>query len=565
MKTKLTSSSQRRSVPVRRFNILPLLAILAFVAVGAVLMLLFPMEWVHAPGVTVSTKHSSISPNADGNLDTAPVIYSLSTSAVVTVDVLDSTRSTVRTLIEQKDQAAGQHTVIWEGLDRLGQALPNGEYFVRITAQGTARSSASTVRMDVDTKPPVIRMANLPEDTQVGGEKRELLVEGVTDPDATVWLNDRPQPLEVSDSGGFSILYTLQEGVNEIELIAVDEAGNQTSIVREITLLTQPPDILVTNPSDNLWINQQMLSVQGSVSPGTQVRVNQTEATVDEEGNFNVDVVLEEGENNVRIEAGDDVGNISVEERRVYLRTRPPALSLTTVNEGMTVREPSILAVGQTEPHTTVWLNGRELEVDSQGGFQGMVDLVEGDNVIRVEALDRAGNTAVLVREVTYASEVAETGVPSAVRGVLAATGAGLVGVVGLWLISGLWQNPLSLVLRTSRPTLSPGGSDRLEPAVVVFELSRPATVTAEVWDQANHRVATLFHRQRRDKGEHLLVWDGRGAEGWIASPGSYEVEVSASNLFTTVSSSTNLWVEEVPSRPVRDEVRQRGQRVRQE
>jgi flagellar hook assembly protein FlgD len=564
MKTQLTQSNRRRSVPVRRVNIVPLLAILVVAAIGVTLTLLFPMDWVRTPNVTASVETSAISPNGDGNLDTVPVMYSLSEDAVVTVEVLDESRSIVRTLIEEELQATGQHTTIWDGLDRLGQVLPDGKYFVRIAAQATVRSSASTVQVDVDTQPPIIRLANLPEDTQVGGETNELLIEGVTDPDATVWLNDWFQSLEVSDEGSFSVVYPLQEGVNQIELVAVDDAGNQASLVREITLLTEPPDIVVLNPPDGLWINERMLSVQGTVPPEIRVQVNQTEAEVDEEGNFNVDIVLDEGENIVRIEAIDAVENISVEERRVYLHTQPPALSLTTVRDGMTVREPSLLAVGQTVPQTNVWLNGRELVVDSQGGFQGLVELIEGENVVRVEAIDRAGNKSVLVREVTYSSEPARATLPPTVRNVLAVAGVSIAGVLVLWVISGIWQRPLSLVLRITRSTLYPGADGRLEPAVVAFEISRPATVTAEVWDLSNRHVATVFRRQRRAQGEHLLVWDGRNSEGQVAPPGAYDVEVSANTVFTTVSSSTRLSIEERPARPAWEQVDRRyGQHQR--
>jgi hypothetical protein len=313
---------------------------------------------------------------------------------------------------------------------------------------------------------------------------------------------------------------------------------------------------VVLNPPDGLWINDQMLSVQGTVPVGIQVQINQVEAEVDAEGSFNVDVVLEEGENIIHIEAIDAVENVSVEERRVHLHTQPPVLSLTTVREGMIVREPSLLVVGQTVPHTAVWLNGRELAVDSQGGFQGLVDLIEGENVIRADAIDRAGNTAVLVREITYAPITASATIPPAVRTLLAVTGVGFVGVVVTWLASGLWQRPLSLLLRATRPTLSPGSDGRMDPAVVAFEVSRPAIVTAEVWDMANRYVTTVFYRQRRAQGEHVLVWDGRDREGRIVSPGAYEIEVSAGTLFTTVSSSTRVWIEDGPLRPAWEQVR---------
>jgi flagellar hook assembly protein FlgD len=542
-----------------------LLAILTIGAIGATLVLLFPMDWVRTAEVTVSTERSIFSPNGDGNVDTALIMYSLSTDATVAVNVLDGTRSVVRDLVVGEPQAAGQHTVVWDGLDRMGQVLPDGEYLVQVTAQATVRSSATTVRLFIDTQPPIIRLANLPDDRHVGPDEQELLVEGVTDPDATVWLNDSTQPLVVSASGGFSTHYSLREGVNRIELVAVDDAGNRASVVREITLLTQPPEIVVSNPSEGMWINQQMLSVQGTVPIGVQVRVNQTAANVDADGNFNVDVVLNEGENTIRIEATDAVGNVTIEERRVYLRTRAPMLSLTTVQDGMTVREPSLLVVGKTDPLATIWLNGRELAVDSQGGFQGVADLIQGENVIRVEAIDQAGNTAVQVRQVAYTPTGVSTGLPVGVRTVLAVAGVGVVGVLTLWLASGLWQRPLSLVLRATRPTLSPSSDDWGEPAIVVFEISRPAAVTAEVWDTANRHVVTLFQQQRRDRGEHLLLWDGRGLGGQIAPPGVYEIEVSASTMFTTVSSSTRIWIEEGPPRPVWEEVRERGRRARYE
>ncbi len=537
-------------MPVRRFNIVPLLAIIVIGAIGAALTLLFPMEWVRAPKVTLATEWSAISPNGDGNQDTLPIVYSISEDATVTIDVLDENQALVRVLVEEQPQPAGQHTIVWDGLDRVGQALPDGKYLVRVSARATVQSSSSAIPVEIDTTPPVIRLANLPENTQVGAGNEKLRIEGVTDPDATMWLNHPGQPLEVGTNGSFTFLYTLQEGVNRIELVAVDRAGNQASVVREVTLRTLPPDLVVLNPPDGLWINQRMLSVQGQVTAGVRVRVNGNDASVDEEGKFNVDVVLEEGENVVRVEAIDAVGNTSVEERRVYLRTRPPALSLTTVRDGMTVREPSLLVVGRTEPQTLVRLNGRELAVDSQGGFQGLVNLVEGANIIRVEALDRAGNTNVVVREITYSPKQPATSLPPAVRNVLAAAGLGVAGVTALWLISGLWQRPLSLVLRVTRDTLTPGMDGRLEPAVVVFELSRPATVTAEVWDLNNRHVATVFRNQRRSQGEHLLIWDGRDSDGGVASPGTYEVEVSASTLFTTVSSSTRLVIESPAMRP---------------
>jgi len=538
----------RRRATRRRLNLAPLFALLTLGAIGAALVVLFPMDWVRTAGVTANVEYSVFSPNNDGQRDVAYLQYALTTDAVVTVRVLDEHKGLVRTLINEQAQVAGRHTVTWDGLDSLGQPVADGKYYFQIIARATARETVTSVPIYVDTKPPIIRLANLPEDMEVGGNTRELIIEGVTDPDATVWLNDLYQPIPVDEDGSFRIRYRLQEGVNRIEIRAVDEAGNQSSVVREVTLITQPPELIVTNPPDELWINQAMLSVQGKVPPGVTVRVNGKEVQVDEDGAFNVDIVLDEGENVIRVEAIDPVGNVSVEERRVFLRTRPPQLALTNVQDGMTVREPSIIVIGRTEPGVSVWVNGRQVAVDAQGGFQAPVELIAGENVIRVEAIDKAGNSATLVRRIVYEPVTATQKAEVPARDwqpIFTWTAIGLAGLLLAWLAASLWQRPLTLVLRAERPVLYRDSTGLTAPAVIAFEISRPATVVAQVWDEQDNPVATLGRRQRRSRGEHLLVWNGKTDAGKPAPPGAYEIEVHASTLFNTVSSSVRVWIQE--------------------
>ena len=160
------------------------------------LFVLFPMDWVKAPSVTVSIEQDAFSPNQDGNQDTAVVLYALSEAATVDVHVLDDTRTRVRTLATERPagwagqgaRAGGsQHSLIWDGRDDHGKMVMDGQYYVRVTAKGSARQASNTVPLLVDTIPPLIRLANMPEDMRV--REQELVIEGVTEPDATVWLN----------------------------------------------------------------------------------------------------------------------------------------------------------------------------------------------------------------------------------------------------------------------------------------------------------------------------------------------------------------------------------------
>ena len=536
-----SAQSTRRRAPRRLVSLPAVLTVLVVVGVIAGLFVLFPLDWARTPSVTMSIEQEAFSPNQDGDQDTAIVLYTLSENTTISAHVLDDTRSRVRTLLAEDGQSAGQHSVVWDGRDDHGKIVTDGQYYLRITAKGSARQSASTVPVLVDTVPPVIRLANMPEG--MGVKEEDIVIEGVTEPDATVWLNNGPQPVPIDSSGGFRIEHRLEEGANDIELSVTDNAGNRASVTRQVTLILKPPEIVVDNPPSDLWINQKLLSVQGRVSPGTTLKVNGIDATVGEEGEYTVDVLLQEGENTLQFEASDTVGNVAAMERRVYLKTRPPAISLTSVKEGMEVREPSLLIVGQTEVGAVVSVNGRKLAVDSRGGFQGLVNLVAGENLIRAEVIDRAGNTTTLSRRVTYAEPTVATAT-SRLNTMLPVLVLGAGTVLASWMLLGGWLSPISISFAADRTAIRPDPEGSVEPVLLSLDLSRPAKVTVDVWNEEDELVSTLLYRRKRGNGEHILVWDGFGDDGKVVPHGGYEVEATASTLTTSVSSSVRVQVE---------------------
>jgi flagellar hook assembly protein FlgD len=515
-----------------------ILSAILMVGVLAGLFVLFPLDWMRTPSVTVSSEQEAFSPNQDGDQDTAVILYALSEKANVSVYVLDDARGRVRSLLAEDLQEGGQHSVVWDGRGDRGKIVPDGQYYVRVAAKGTARETNATVPILVDTVPPLIRLANMPENMRV--KEPDIVVEGVTEPDATVWFNNGALPIPIDGSGGFRVEHRLQEGDNSLEVAVTDNAGNKSSIRREVTLILKPPDIVIDNPPNDLWINQKLLSVQGRVPPDTTIAINGKEATVDEDGRYNVDLLLQEGENLLKFEANDPVGNVATAERRVFLKTRPPALTLTSVKEGMEVTEPSLLVVGQTEVGASVRLNGRELTVDSRGGFQGLVNLVQGENLIRAEATDRAGNVMTLSRRLTYAAP--ETSLlPSNLNVILPAAILGVGTILVSWLLFGGWLSPIAISFSADRSVMSPDPQGNIEPVLLSLGLSRSAKVTVDVWNERDELVTTLLYRRQRGSGEHLLVWNGLDDEGMIVPFGAYEIEATASTLTTSVSSSVRL------------------------
>lgn len=96
-----------------------------------------------------------------------------------------------------------------------------------------------------------------------------------------------------------------------------------------------PPSVTITNPPNGATFNTSPISVTGTVDdPSVSVTVNGISAAVAPDGSFSVEgIVLQEGENTVKVIAVDACGNQGEDQILVYLRTVPqgPQLVLCAV------------------------------------------------------------------------------------------------------------------------------------------------------------------------------------------------------------------------------------------
>jgi len=81
---------------------------------------------------------ATITPNGDGQADSAMVSYTLSTNANVAVTVLDATGATVAELEAKQWRRAGPRTVVFDG-----SGLPHGAYAVHVAANATGGRTAT--------------------------------------------------------------------------------------------------------------------------------------------------------------------------------------------------------------------------------------------------------------------------------------------------------------------------------------------------------------------------------------------------------------------------------------
>lgn len=129
--------------------------------------------------------------------------------------------------------------------------------------------------------------------------------------------------------------------------------------------------------------------------------------TVAGDGNVTIEEVeLNEGKNPISAKLSDDKGNLSNLSNlvSVLFKKGVPALEITSPADGATVfgDKNTVVVSGNTNPENQVTVNDRFVVVRSDGSFEYVFSIREGENTIKVVATDLAGNQTTEERRVTY-------------------------------------------------------------------------------------------------------------------------------------------------------------------
>lgn len=147
-------------------------------------------------------------------------------------------------------------------------------------------------------------------------------------------------------------LSALSEGSHTVTIDGSDNDGNaatQASVTFEVD--TVPPALDITAPSDGLIVNSSNITIVGTTDSTATVKITLNdayigEAIIDSDGNFEMELTLDVGENIISVSATDSAGLETVVERTIVLDISVPvfkSVSLTPnpVDAGATL----ILAV----------------------------------------------------------------------------------------------------------------------------------------------------------------------------------------------------------------------------
>lgn len=86
---------------------------------------------------------------------------------------------------------------------------------------------------------------------------------------------------------------------------------NKTDENKEIGNDQESIPLTITSPENGAKLTSTNVSVKGKTVPNAEVFVNDAEGTADANGNFSISIGLEEGENQIIINANDEKGNVA--------------------------------------------------------------------------------------------------------------------------------------------------------------------------------------------------------------------------------------------------------------
>jgi hypothetical protein len=272
---------------------------------------------------------------------------------------------------------------------------PQSFLFLAIDGAGNARNVTVTIYKDkVD---PTLIIVEPVASGAVYVASHEIVIRGITDPNTLITVNGVNASVV---NATFSAAVTLTEGMNTVNITAVDAAGNRAA--RSLTVIadTVAPQVTLAAPGDGDFLNSSRVTLVGSTSePVDYIEINlrifQT-AGLD----FTAVLGLAEGRNGLWINATDRAGNTGQAHVFVTIDTVAPEITLLGLPEFLVVNNGFLRVQGSVSEDATLEIDG--LPADLVGlTFDTTVTLTEGSNTFEVKATDAAGNRASLLRHVT--------------------------------------------------------------------------------------------------------------------------------------------------------------------
>jgi len=282
-------------------------------------------------------------------------------------------------------------------------SLPEGDATIHVMATDGAGNVARLLRtIHVDRTAPLLEIIE-PIDGSITNERILLVLGNATD-DSPIVVLVLGIPVPMVGGQWFDQLVLL-EGLNEIEIKALDSAGNMAIDTVVVVLDLRPPSLGITleiggrtfGPGQGtlFTMDTQAVFTLETDEDVTVIVVDRTTFMV-QSGRTDRTFLLREGSNTFSFTAMDRAGNAwGPVDFHINSDTITPDLVIHSPESGMVTHRPIVRVVGMTEPGARVSIDGSIPIVYLNGSFEALVNLDIGSNSIIIMATDAANNSAV--------------------------------------------------------------------------------------------------------------------------------------------------------------------------
>ncbi len=256
--------------------------------------------------------------------------------------------------------------------------------------------------VQIDHTPPFLALHS-PKDGIIVNES-PITFTGATEPGMQVFI--KGQPAEVDSEGAFTGEVSILDGANDIRVLVIDPAGNETEKTVTVTFFANETMSLTMEAGihaigQNTFLSQSpRVTLYGETNPSATIEVTSRQSDfkgrslANDEGSFLLNVTAKEPTEVFDILVTSLSGLTLADSFVVTVDTLPPVITLD--EEPLQTRNNKELTLnGTVQGGVSLRVNGEGVSLDEAGRFAATVELDSGANVISLEAFDEARNPAV--------------------------------------------------------------------------------------------------------------------------------------------------------------------------
>jgi len=308
----------------------------------------------------------------------------------------------------------------------LPNDLENNLYFWRIASvskdglMGMFTDTWSFSIIDDDYPPYLVLHTPENEETLT---TNNVFISGITEPDIKLSIGN--YQASIDENGKFSYYYKLDEGIQKIAVKAVDKAGNETIIERNIICIKNNKIALSFDNSIprvkpfNFITKNMMFSLSGTTSPDAlltltaldkpdcthqvlsslqKMLAHSIQTIADSSGHFSMNISTQNDQNGFALVIKSHTGETRVECLNVQVDNTPPVIAFESPIQSITNKS-RINIKGIAQDAVSFKINDITFDLTNYL-FNSYINLKPGNNLLRFECQDLAGNISEIEKNV---------------------------------------------------------------------------------------------------------------------------------------------------------------------